>query len=334
MASYRGQGANNRRLSFRERQVDCGVLALRCRTCLASTSSGFGMKLFLSKVGALVVISILSFGGGCNAFDPRSGALECSGTGDCIRDRVCQDGYCVVDVLVTDADPNTPDADPNAPDADPNTPDAAPSAPDANIGSTVTFVDDFSSGVWGTGEWLAEKLGSNSKIEVVDEEGRLFFGTTNPAWARATLLGHDTTDTDLTLQFRFEHIGTEGQLRFFLRANGAFGENGYPDTGYAVVVTNSSGALALVRVSGGLPTTLAGGSWTADPDLSIYNLRFQVVGTTVRGMVWASSSAEPSTWNVEVSDAANTGAGDFRVEYFKVSSARAARVDNISLSGN
>lgn len=214
--------------------------------------------------------------------------------------------------------------------------DAAPGAPDADLGPdpAVTFSEDFSSGVWRTSEWLAEELGPNSAIVVVGEEGRLFFGTANPAWARATLLGYDTTDTDLTLQFRFENVGTEGQLRFFLRANGAFGVNGYPDTGYAAVVTNSSGALAIERVSGGLPTTLASGSWVGVPDLSIYNLRFQVVGTTMRARVWSASSAEPSIWNAEISDATNASAGGFRVEYFKVSSARGARVDNISLVGN
>jgi hypothetical protein len=220
-----------------------------------------------------------------------------------------------------DVDPNVPDADSNASDADIPEP-------------TVTFTEDFSSGVWRTSEWLAEKLGANSRIEVADAQGRLFFGTANPAWARATLLGHDTTNADLSVQFHFEHIGTEGQLRFFLRANGAFGANGYPNTGYAAIVTNSSGGLALERVSGGLPTTLAGGSWTGVPDLSIYNLRFQVVGTTVRARVWPSSSAEPSTWNAEVSDVAIAGAGDLRVEYYKLSAARGARVDNISLVGN
>lgn len=233
-----------------------------------------------------------------------------------------------------DADPNAPDADPNAPDADPTAPDAAPNAPDADIGSSVTFTDDFSSGDWRTSEWLAEKLGPNSRIEVADQQGRFLFGTANPAWARATLLGHNTTDTDLTVQFHFENVGPEGQLRFFLRAGGAFGANGYPATGYAVIVTNSSGALALEKVSGGLPTTLAGGLWTAVPDLSTYSLRFQVVGTTMRARVWLASDPEPSSWNLEANDAANAGAGDFRVEYFKVSAARAARVDNISLVGN
>jgi hypothetical protein len=264
---------------------------------------------------ACLVVGLWSLSA-CKVTDPRSGALACASTAECDAPRICEAGYCVVPpAFLPDADPGVPaDANPDAPDANPDAPDANPNSPDANIGSTVTFVDDFSSGLWRTSEWLAEKLGSNSRIEVSDDEGRLFFGTSNPAWARATLLGHDTTDTDLTLQFRFEHEGTEGQLRFFLRASGAFGANGYPDTGYAATLTNSSGALALEGVSGGIPTTLAGGSWTGVPDLSIYNLRFQVVGTTVRARVWPSSSAEPSTWNVEVTDATNAGAGDFRVE--------------------
>jgi hypothetical protein len=54
---------------------------------------------------------------------------------------VCENGFCVVEGVQSDADPNAPDADPNAPDADPNAPDADPSAPDAADGIDGATVD-------------------------------------------------------------------------------------------------------------------------------------------------------------------------------------------------
>jgi hypothetical protein len=55
--------------------------------------------------------------GACNVFEARSGDLECTSTPECTRDRVCENGYCVVPGAASDADPNAPDADPNAPDS-------------------------------------------------------------------------------------------------------------------------------------------------------------------------------------------------------------------------
>lgn len=66
----------------------------------------------------------------------------------------------------------------------------------------------------------------------------------------------------------------------------------------------------------------------------MHHLRFEVTGTTIRARTWPDGGSEPTSWNVEATDASVSAAGDFRVEYFKISSARGARVDDLVLSGS
>jgi hypothetical protein len=197
---------------------------------------------------------------------------------------------------------------------------------------TPVFSESFDTGDWPVGNWLTEKLGSNSAVEVSNNEGRLHFGTASPAWARATSLAAALADAEVVLKFHFNLPDTEGNFWIWLRASGSFGATSLPDTAYGVRVNNSSGDLALERTVGGARLALANGSWSGAPDAGDYQLRFQVFGNQIRVRVWPDGNAEPAVWTLEATDDMIAGAGDFRLAYIKVSSARWVYVDDIELS--
>ena len=90
--------------------------------------------------------------------------------------------------------------------------------------------------------------------------------------------------------------------------------------------------MSLSRVVGGTATVLNSGTWTGTPTLDVYQLRFRVQGAELSARVWNSSEAEPSAWDLQATDGDVTGAGDFRLGYVKVSSARWVYVDDITLA--
>jgi hypothetical protein len=53
----------------------------------------------------------------------------------------------------------------------------------------------------------------------------------------------------------------------------------------------------------------------------------------MRARAWSASLTEPSTWDIDVTDDGVTAAGDLRISYHKISSARGARVDDVHLQG-
>lgn len=197
---------------------------------------------------------------------------------------------------------------------------------------SVVFTEDFSTGDWPAADWLTEWLGSNSGVYVSSGWGVLDFGTANPAWGRATCLQGPWTDVEVTLQFRFNLADTEGRFHTWLRASGAFGGSSLPQSGYGVVLVNSSGAMSLTKIASATPTVLASGAWTASPDAGTYRMRFRVRGSHVAASVWPDGAMEPTAWTLEATDSSVAGPGDLRLAYIKVSAARWVYVDDIAVA--
>lgn len=109
-----------------------------------------------------------------------------------------------------------------------------------------------------------------------------------------------------------------GPAAVFLRASG-FAETGRPENCYYVANGNSAGIssqydLTLCKVVAGSQTVLSSASSVITSSIDHRDLflfiRLQALGNTVRARMWREGAAEPTSWQVSVTDTSITGAGD------------------------
>jgi len=194
--------------------------------------------------------------------------------------------------------------------------------------------DDFARTVasgWGAaptgGAWTI--TGSASALSVADGVGK----TTLPGGSTRTaaLSGVSTTNSDSQVSFSLDTVptGTGSYARIFARQSSAGNYS-------ADAWVKPTGVVALVIRQGSTvlsTTTVPGLTYTAG---TVVNIRLQVSGTsptTIRGRIWAATTAEPTTWLSTVTDstAALQSAGSPSLQAATSSSATApvvTRFDN------
>jgi hypothetical protein len=78
----------------------------------------------------------------------------------------------------------------------------------------------------------------------------------------------------------------------------------YYFNGYALQLYKS-GTINLKRFVAGVASTIGTASFTFTANVD-YKVRYQALGSTIRARFWAASSAEPTSWNISVTDASLT----------------------------
>jgi len=174
-------------------------------------------------------------------------------------------------------------------------------------GSPTLMADDFT-GTNGASldaaKWTNGEVRTGASATLLDGTAVLNPGTNTGYNGRVSVLADVTDRADVGLVTSFKFGDGDSYLWAVLRGDaGGLAQNGYeirPRAGTAgtrVASLSNYTATQLGNISG----TLNAGTW--------YRLRFEAVGTTVRARVWPAGSAEPSSWQVSVTNSAITSAG-------------------------
>jgi hypothetical protein len=202
--------------------------------------------------------------------------------------------------------------------------DSAATAPVVSSGSPTAYaLDSFTRtvapGGWGTadfgGNWVVQPGGSASKESVDGQEAVLSSPAASTNYEMT--LPISVADVDVTHRVRLSTLptGSTDSVSTELRVQDV--NNLYR----CVLRFQTSGNVDLVINSlvGGTSTTIAGpvtGVLTAVPANTWVRVRFQAIGTMLRGKVWLDGNPEPSTWAITASNGQISAPGGVGVRDF------------------
>ncbi|HEX7166446.1 MAG TPA: RHS repeat-associated core domain-containing protein, partial [Acidimicrobiales bacterium] len=190
----------------------------------------------------------------------------------------------------------------------------------ASITPTATLVDTFTAdngSAPDTAKWTRAVAG-NATAAVQDNRLALTLPSTNGAAVTMTAAGATASDGDVVFDYRFGDTTDNATLQAHLRAT---------TNSYWVEVANHTGALTLKKKVGNTTTALA--SVTAPVDTAWHRLRFRAVGSSIKARVWDVGATEPTTWTLEATDTAITGAGAAKIVFARGKSSHTAFVDDL-----
>ena len=172
---------------------------------------------------------------------------------------------------------------------------------------------------WGT--WTTKSVQANADADTMGSKELALDGPINDRVAYSWDDIGSVTDVDVLMKFRSASVG-QYDVIIHVRGSGANGsEQAYNFT------LGSTAEVAVRKFVAGASTTLV----TAEVDTPIYNnsvyfLRFQVIGTSLKAKFWSLELMEPEEWLLETTDsdissAGWVGVGDysgygFEVDYF------------------
>ncbi len=170
----------------------------------------------------------------------------------------------------------------------------------------------------------------DSDIEIKTDEGYLHVSDTAGAYARAIANATDTSNEDLTLDFRFWDVGHGADFRVFLRASRDWYDWQTPTKAYEIVISNT-GSWQINRIEGGSRTPI--GSYTTSATGLQQKLHFKCLGTQISASTWLDGESEPS-WQKDIDDSGSgfTTAGTLQVGLFQVTGDHKMDIDNVNLT--
>jgi hypothetical protein len=142
-------------------------------------------------------------------------------------------------------------------------------------------------------------------------------------------------NTDLTCTVVMGAAGVEQYAIFSIDGSGTDSSGAYyPNQCYALQLnykaTNTASTLTLHQSTNGTATQLATFTKTLT-GTTVYNVRVQRLGTTLRGRVWTGT--EPSTWDITYTlSTAYTGKVALGVSAGSVAAVRTATFDNLTVT--
>lgn len=78
---------------------------------------------------------------------------------------------------------------------------------------------------------------------------------------------------------------------------------------YAAYMRPQTNIIRIVKITGGASETVLQASSAISPTLAAntwYTLKFSVVGTALKAKIWVKGTAEPSSWNIDITDSTYT----------------------------
>lgn len=174
-------------------------------------------------------------------------------------------------------------------------------------GSAVLMSDDWTGSngaAWNSSKWDPGEVRTGATKTVQSNAGRQDPGTLTGYSGRISTLAKiaDKADVDIVISFK---VANGDCFPFVLLRgdSGGLGSFGYQFrpglSGMArlAVITPSYTETVLGSIAG----SITPGTW--------YRLRFRAVGSAIKARIWPTSSAEPSSWGIEVTNTAITAAG-------------------------
>lgn len=188
----------------------------------------------------------------------------------------------------------------------------------ASITPTAALADTFTApdgSAMDPGKWSGGPVTGTTRAV---QSNAMQMTTTGPRIALNSLSGI-VVDSEVSLKYQFGDLDPGGNLEVRLRDN----------TGsYVLTVRNDSSTVTLSKLVAGVFTTL--GTFTASTtDTNWHGVRFRVVGSAIKARLWDAASAEPSTWNLDITDTAVTAAGTMRIAIANTTGSHTLRVDDV-----
>lgn len=170
----------------------------------------------------------------------------------------------------------------------------------------------------------------DSDVEIFLDEGYLHVSTTTGAYARAIANATDTSNEELTLDFRFWDTDSGAVFRVFLRASRNWDDWQTPTKAYELAITNTGNWL-LSRIENGSRITI--GSINTGPTILQQKLHFKCLGNQISASIWLDGESEPS-WQLDIDDSGSgfTTAGTLQLGLFQAVGDHKMDIDNVSLT--
>ena len=183
------------------------------------------------------------------------------------------------------------------------------------------FTEDWTGidgAAWNGSKWTADG-GTSATVDLLSNQGRMRFENVSGARARAIASMSKRTNTEVLMSFRFSSTASKGYLQVFSRASGNW-VSGYPGTAYYVELTNVGTNVGLRKISSGTETQLANAS-VGQATTAKQWVRFRVEGSTLQAKVWTDGTPEPTSWEIQATDASFSDAGVLQLRWNRSSSA-------------
>jgi hypothetical protein len=170
------------------------------------------------------------------------------------------------------------------------------------------FLDDFtgSNGAAWSGNWTSFVSSTGASATIQSNKGRLNGGSSSgPSNKRAQRYsGSNLTDVEISGKLVLTTTNNSG-VEVWVRA-----DNVTPDNGNGYFLTFRLGsAVTLSKGSGFTYPTIATVTGFNIAQNTEYGFRLYAVGTTIKAKVWATSGAEPGSYQVSTTDSTHTGSG-------------------------
>jgi hypothetical protein len=180
--------------------------------------------------------------------------------------------------------------------------------------------------VWSTTRWSTSSNGATKKVDVQNNQGRLY---TNTASARATASMAPTPDSEIAFKYRFDNVNGKSYLRVYLRSSSS------GDDAYRVELRPDSTTVKLQKVVDGTSSTLDSFTYSENTtDTTLEQFRFRIEQGVLSVKIWPAGSSEPSTWQIEEPDTSVAAPGVAEIHHnwsSSSSAAQAAYLDNLSV---
>lgn len=166
------------------------------------------------------------------------------------------------------------------------------------------LIDTFSRTVvsgWGTSDagYTYALLPTSSEYSVTGGVGRMSMGTVNVFYDAA--IDRGLADSDITSTWSSSKLAVGASFSVELAARRVDLQNMYAFR--CIVNTNQTMALDLRKRVANVQTVIGSASVVTTHAINTqYKMRFQVIGSQLRCKFWPALSAEPSTWNITVTD--------------------------------
>lgn len=201
---------------------------------------------------------------------------------------------------------------------------------------TIPYTQAFTGlSAWPT-EWVTGSVGSGTAT-VAGGVATLAATAVDPSAAWAYLGGMpNTPEVDVTADFTTPATLTSSLIHVGARSSGVFNDR-TPDSGYWVQINPAAtgGTIALYRAAATTAdsvalTTDVARTWAAS---TTYRVRLKITGTTIQARVWATSGAEPTTWQLTATDSTyDTGRGFLMFSNGTTAAARSMTFDNFTVA--
>lgn len=176
------------------------------------------------------------------------------------------------------------------------------------------FLDDFTgtNGAAWSANWSSQVSSTGASATIQANKGRLNGGTSSGASNKRCqrYSGTNLTDVEISGKVTLTTTNTSG-VEVWVRA-----DNVTPDNGNGYFISMRLGQPALLLKGAGFTYPTIGGTGNNGVITGFnfaqnteYGFRLYAVGSTIKAKVWATSGAEPGSYQITVTDTSHTGSG-------------------------